>query len=106
MKKNKNIMANPFLFALLPCGLRNAFKDSFYRKFPLYNNEDEESSEVLIEGNLNYEKDFYSKIDSLVDTSELPDIFITSDINSLHHQPFLQKFLNTDNFDIINIDNG
>ena len=31
----------------------------------------------------------------------LPDVLITSDLNSLHHKRFLEKFLNSDNFEAI-----
>lgn len=90
------------MIALLPCGLRNAFKAEFHKKFPQYADEDEEP-EVVIEGNLNYEKSFYGKIDEMTDTTKLPDIFISSDINSVHHQHFINALLNKDCFESIDI---
>ena len=94
-------MASPFLLALMPCGLRNPFKDSLYKKFPQYVEENGESESMIVEGNLNYEKSFYGEIDKTESLDMLPDILITSDINSLHHKRFLDKFLNSDNFDVI-----
>jgi ABC-type Fe3+ transport system substrate-binding protein len=89
------------LLALLPCGLRNAFKEAFIREFPEYAEED--NDDILIEGNLNYEKVFYQYIDSLAKAEELPDIFITSDFNSLYHRYFTNHFLNEQYFEKLSL---
>jgi ABC-type Fe3+ transport system substrate-binding protein len=88
---------NLHLLALLPCGLRNAFKEAFIQAFPEYT--DDDNNEIMIEGNLNYEKNFYKYIDSLTSTDELPDIFISSDFNSLYHKYFMDNFLDEAHFD-------
>lgn len=94
----------PFMIALLPCGLRNAFKELFYERFPEYLNDCcEDMPQVMIEGNLNYEKTFYASIDEMTDSSALPDIFISSDINALHHQHFIKNLLNDTYFDALQI---
>jgi ABC-type Fe3+ transport system substrate-binding protein len=98
---NKTSSDRLHLLALLPCGLRNAFKDSFVRAFPEYS--DDDNGEILIEGNLNYEKVFYKYIDSLTSSDELPDIFITSDFNNLYHHYFTQNFLNETYFEQLSL---
>lgn len=88
----------PFMGALLPCGMRNAFKEAFFEKFPQFDNDEEQ---VIIDGNLNFEKQFYSYLDHIQRTEELPDILITSDINNLYHQEFLYNFLLRNEFDLL-----
>jgi len=105
---NKNASAvnkdnlQPILLALLPCGLRNSFQQAVFHAFPAY--ADQEKPQVIIEGNLNYEKSFYTSIDNMTSMDELPDIFISSDINSLYHTHFLKNFLNANNFDTLPVD--
>ena len=89
----------PFMVALLPCGMRNAFKEAFFEKFPQYANDDEQ---VVIDGNLNFEKQFYSYLDHIGSTEELPDILISSDINNLYYRDFMYKFLLQEGFDQLN----
>ncbi|WP_243346798.1 ABC transporter substrate-binding protein [Parabacteroides sp. FAFU027] len=89
----------PFMVALLPCGMRNAFKEAFFEKFPQYADDDEQ---VVIDGNLNFEKQFYSYLDHIGSTEELPDILITSDINNLYYRDFMYKFLLHEGFDRLN----
>ncbi len=86
----------PFMVALLPCGMRNAFKEAFFEKFFLYANDEEQ---VVIDGNLNFEKQFYSFIDHIQSAEELPDILITSDINNLYNRDFIYNFLYRDCFE-------
>jgi len=95
----KEEISKPVLLALLPCGLRNAFQQALFNAFPEY--VDAENSKLVVEGNLNYEKSFFAGIDKLNSVDELPDIFISSDINSLYHKRFQRLFLNSDNFETI-----
>ena len=83
----------PIMLALLPCGLRNAFQQAVFAAFPGY--ADQENPKLIIDGNLNYEKKLYSSIDGMTSMDELPDILITSDINSLYHKDFVDKYLNS-----------
>jgi len=92
----------PILLALLPCGLRNAFQQAVFNAFPELM--DAEKPKVVIEGNLNYEKSLFTSIDQLTSIDELPDIFISSDINSLYHKRFLDEFLNATNFETFTFD--
>ena len=91
----------PIMLALLPCGLRNAFQQAVFSAFPEY--ADVENPKVVIEGNLNYEKSLFTSIDNLTSIDELPDIFISSDINSLYHKRFRDKFLNAINFETFSL---
>ncbi|MGD8777426.1 MAG: ABC transporter substrate-binding protein [Ignavibacteria bacterium] len=85
----------PFMVALLPCGIRNAFKEAFYEALPKYIDDDT----ISIEGNVNYEKSLYSYIDHITGVDELPDVFISSDINSLYHKKFLDRLSGSDAFE-------
>jgi len=86
------------MLALLPCGLRNAFKVAMQNKFPYI----KEENGFIIDGNLNYEKEFYNRIDVQGGIDELPDIFISSDINSIYHPYFLKEYLNTQYYEETN----
>ena len=90
----------PIMLALLPCGLRNAFQQAIFNAFPEYTQV--ENPRVVIEGNLNFEKSLFTSIDKMTSMDELPDIFISSDINSLYHKNFLDGFLNESNFEVFN----
>ncbi|MFM2290543.1 MAG: hypothetical protein RIS29_356 [Bacteroidota bacterium] len=89
----------PILLALLPCGLRNPFHQTILAEFPQYAsfaNED-----IVVEGNLNYEKSFYGSLDRLTSTDSLPDIFISSDVNNLYYSSFRENMLQKDFFEVI-----
>jgi ABC-type Fe3+ transport system substrate-binding protein len=87
---------SPVMLALLPCGLRNAFQQTIFSAFPEYANQD--NPQLIIDGNLNYEKSFHNSIDEMTSLDALPDILITSDINSLYHKEFL-GYLTEENFE-------
>lgn len=83
------------MLALLPCGLRNAFVQTLQTKFP----EIIDDEKYVIDGNLNYEKSFYDQLNSVNGINAIPDIFISSDINNVYHQTFIERFLNDEYFD-------
>lgn len=87
------------MLGLLPCGLRNAFKVSIQNQFSYLT----EENGYVIDGNLNYEKEFYDRIEEENGIDEFPDIFISSDINSIYHPGFIKKFLNSDFFEKSNM---
>ncbi|MFA6851125.1 MAG: ABC transporter substrate-binding protein [Selenomonadaceae bacterium] len=98
--QNKSInktVENKILLALLPCGIRNAFVQTLQNKFP----EIIDNEKYIIDGNLNYEKSFYDQLDKENGFAAIPEIFISSDINSLYHQSFIQTFMNDNYFDRI-----
>jgi len=86
MQKKLNFLS------LLPCGLRNPFKDAFSDFALIYKNE-HPGFAWRIEGNVNHEISFYANLETDADPSDLPDILITSDLNSLYHNQFRDKFL-------------
>ena len=83
MSNDKDLL---ILLAFLPCGLRNAFQQAIFSAFPEYANID--NPKEVIEGNLNYEKNLYIAVDKLSSMDELPEIFFSSDLNSLYHKWF------------------
>lgn len=78
--------------AMLPCGLRNPFKEYFES---VINGNDEQFTGLnfLIEGNVNHELSYYPLLDSITDINELPDIIIASDVNNFFHRPFINRFI-------------
>jgi ABC-type Fe3+ transport system substrate-binding protein len=85
----------PVMVAFLPCGLRNAFKETFYDKFPDYR----DNEKIVIEGNLNYEKNIYHYLDHVLCLKEFPDIFLSSDINNLFYKTTLNRISSSNLFE-------
>lgn len=86
------------LLALLPCGMKMPFNRAFDEFAAEYNRQKGATLHSLVEGNLNHELSYYAYIDSVTSIDELPDIIISSDINSFYHKPFRDNFLNQDYF--------
>jgi ABC-type Fe3+ transport system substrate-binding protein len=78
--------------AMLPCGLRNPFKE-YFEAVINGNNEQFSDLNFLIEGNVNHELSYYPLLDSITDINELPDIIIASDVNNFFHRPFINRFI-------------
>jgi ABC-type Fe3+ transport system substrate-binding protein len=85
------------MLALLPCGLRNTFAQTLQKEFP----EIIDNEKYIVDGNLNYEKSFYDQLENSDRPDVIPDIFISSDINSVYHRQFIDKFLKDDFFERI-----
>ncbi len=87
--------------AMLPCGLRNPFKEyiesTFLERQGLFSD-----LNYFIEGNVNHELSYYPLLDSIVDADELPDIIMASDINNFFHKPFVERFIKTGVFEAYN----
>lgn len=79
--------------AMLPCGLRNPFKE-FLEKHITEHQSEYAGLNYLAEGNLNHELSYYPLLDNISSVDELPDIIIASDVNNFFHRPFIEKFLN------------
>ncbi|WP_415712828.1 ABC transporter substrate-binding protein [Maridesulfovibrio sp.] len=86
------------LLALLPCGLKMPFTRAFEAFTTEYNKEHGNSLKYLLEGNVNHELSYYKYIDSVESFEELPDIVISSDINSFYHKSFREHFLEKKGF--------
>lgn len=61
--------------AMLPCGLRNPFKE-FTEKFIQNNPNSFTNFNYLIEGNVNHELSYYPLLDNIHNSDELPDIIM------------------------------
>lgn len=88
----KDIQHNLHFAAMLPCGIRNPFKEFLEthianntEKFPILN--------YLIEGNVNHELSYYPLLDSISSVNELPDVIMASDVNNFFHKPFGERFI-------------
>jgi ABC-type Fe3+ transport system substrate-binding protein len=87
------------LFALLPCGLKNPLDQAIssflqQKQIPRFN--------YLVEGNLNNELSYYPYINSITSIDELPEVIISSDLNSFYHHRFLDCFADKDAFISLN----
>lgn len=79
--------------AMLPCGLRNPFKD-FLQAHLASNTETYAGLNYLTEGNVNHEVSYYPLLDTVASEEELPDIMVASDVNNFFHRPFQERFIN------------
>ena len=86
------------LLALLPCGLKMPFSRAFDAFAVKYNQAHGNSLKYLLEGNVNHELSYYEYIDSVESFEELPDVIISSDINSFYHKAFQERFLDKKGF--------
>ncbi len=85
------------LMAMLPCGLRNPFKD-FLEAHIVDNKKQYEGLNYLAEGNVNHELSYYPLLDSIGSAAELPDVIIASDVNNFFHKPFIDRFIKKGDF--------
>ena len=86
------------LLALMPCGMKMPFNRTFDNFSAEYGRQTNNVLHSLIEGNVNHEVSYYAYIDSVTSIDELPDIIISSDLNSFYHKPFQENFLDKDYF--------
>jgi ABC-type Fe3+ transport system substrate-binding protein len=86
------------LLALLPCGMKMPFNRALNEFSTEYSKQTGNVLHSLVEGNVNHELSYYAYMDSVTSVEELPDIIISSDINSFYHKPFLENFLSHEYF--------
>jgi ABC-type Fe3+ transport system substrate-binding protein len=86
------------MLALLPCGMKMPFSRAFDAFAEEYDRTHSNSLKYLLEGNVNHELSYYRYIDSIESLDELPDLIISSDINSFYHRPFRERFLEKEGF--------
>lgn len=84
--------------AMLPCGLRNPFKD-FLEKHILGHPSEYAGLDYLAEGNVNHELSYYPMLDHVSSAEELPEIMLASDVNNFFHRPFQKRFVGKDIFE-------
>jgi ABC-type Fe3+ transport system substrate-binding protein len=89
------------LLALLPCGMKMPFGRAF-DDFMSSLDGGQWNFRHHIEGNVNHEMSYYPYIDSVENIEELPDVIVSSDINSFYHREFSDKFLDTGGFVSLN----
>lgn len=78
--------------AMLPCGIRNPFKE-YFDDYILNHSEMFKGLNYLIEGNVNHELSYYPLLDTIENIDELPDVMMASDVNNFFHRPFMSKFI-------------
>ncbi|MBN2528464.1 MAG: ABC transporter substrate-binding protein [Deltaproteobacteria bacterium] len=88
-----HLQRNLTVLALLPCGMKMPFNRAFDEFIQQYNAKHQTRLHYLVEGNVNHEVSYYAYIESIERIEELPDIIISSDINSFYHESFKQRFL-------------
>lgn len=92
---SKHNKSNTFMVTLLPRAIQNEFQSLFEKKFPQYAGDG--NGVVNFKGRMYPENIFFNKIEKLESIFQFPDILITSDINSLYHNP--NGLLNSQNFE-------
>lgn len=85
---------------MLPCGLRNPFVKAV-KEHVAENPETFPGFNYLNEGNLNHELSYYPLVDQIESIDELPDVMIASDVNHFFHRPFVDKFIETGEFECV-----
>lgn len=89
----------PFMMSIWPTLFQSTFKNLLSKAFPQFSGNDNGS--IVHTGALRRDNIFYNKIDKLSSLDQLPDILITTDLNSLYHQGFTHDFLNNNNFEAL-----
>jgi len=87
-----HLQENLHFSAMLPCGIRNPFKEYFDGRVLDYPDAFAHLN-YLIEGNVNHELSYYPLLDTIENIDELPDIIMASDVNNFFHRPFIEKFV-------------
>jgi ABC-type Fe3+ transport system substrate-binding protein len=80
------------LSALLPCGMKMPFGRALDAFIETYNRTHSTRIRHLVEGNVNHETSYYDHVDAITSIDQLPDIVISSDINSFYHERFKRMF--------------
>jgi ABC-type Fe3+ transport system substrate-binding protein len=93
-------LAELHLMSMLPCGLRNPFVKAVQTHL-LENPEIFSGFNYLNEGNLNHELSYYPLVDQIASIDEMPDVMIASDVNHFFHRPFVEKFIETGEFESV-----
>jgi len=99
---NYHVQEELTMLGLMPCGMKMPFKrrfDEFAAALPA---SPEYTFRYLVEGNVNHELSYYPYIDRLENTDELPDVIVSSDINSFFHHQFVDSFLRSGEFESLN----
>lgn len=73
-----------FMVAQFPLMVQNEMQDLIERKLPQYRGDG--NGVVFFRGQVTSDNIFFNKIEELENVNNLPDILITSDINSLYHR--------------------
>ena len=98
LSDNPALQRDLTVLALLPCGMKVPFNRTFDEFIEAYNQTHRSKLQYLVEGNVNHEVSYYAYIESVTRIDELPDIIISSDINSFYHEGFKSKFLSGNHF--------
>ncbi len=98
IEKNENETLH--FSAMLPCGLRNPFKE-LTESYIEENKDLFKDLNYMMEGNVNHELSYYPLLDNITDENELPDVIMASDVNNFFHRPFIHRFIENDVFEAV-----
>jgi len=91
------------MLGLLPCGMKMPFKRSFEAFLDARGRAgDGVEWKCLVEGNVNHEYSYYPYIDTIDSADEIPDVVVSSDINSFMHRRFMDSLLPAGGFRSLN----
>lgn len=92
---SKHNKAGNFMVVHLPLMVQNEIQDLIERKFPQYRTDG--TGIVFFRGQMNADNIFFKRIEEIKQISHLPDIMITTDVNSLYHS---DESINENNFEV------
>ena len=91
------------MLGLMPCGMKMPFKRSFEAFVQTLGTPGSPVEyKCLIEGNVNHELSYYPYIDTIKSPSEIPDVIVSSDVNSFLHHRFMKELLPSGDFKSLN----
>ncbi|MBJ6723795.1 ABC transporter substrate-binding protein [Geomesophilobacter sediminis] len=94
------------LFALLPCPLKVPLEEAFLGFVERLPEAERARLSFCIEGNANNQLDYADYADHFEHLDEMPDIVITPGFNSFFHRWFVERFINTGQFQCVNAATG
>ncbi len=93
--------ALPYIITRWPVVFQASFERIFFSKFSHYLGG--MNGMVDLVGSVNGDDLLYKYWENITSIDQLPDVLITTDINSLYHSGFANKWLNTSNFEAIDL---
>lgn len=91
--KKSNSQDSLKVFALLPCPVKVAIEDSFKKYLEELGEKEKLKIDYVIEGNANNQLSYDKFVEQYEDIDDVPDIVISSGINSFFYKKFVGKFV-------------
>lgn len=90
------------LLALLPCPVKVPIEQAFEEHLATLPTGRAAALRCQLEGNANLERAYYSTVEQITELDHFPDIIISPGFNSFFEQPFVERFITTNQFVSVN----